>query len=314
MSDDDETPFEVENAEGALRFGLVDRSIQADASLSDPAVRLYGLLATYTNRATGDAYPSRARLLAELGWSWRKLRRAREELSAAGVVSYRLDQSGAKDRTIYHLHHLGVPRARGGARAPRSEMDGGRTRSVGGASLVEEGGRGRPPEQTNEQTKEQTTADAPATAGEPPSLTLLPPPSEDRSHPAGRSRNEAAMEGFESFWKAYPRRVGKGAAEKAWVRARRAGVTVETLIATAERFAADTKRDGTESRFVPHPATWLNRRPWEDEEEEPATSLREPVEPGYENTGVVKMAKAVAADDGEDWHMVYERMMTGDRW
>lgn len=77
--------------------------------------------------------------------------------------------------------------------------------------------------------------------------------------------NAGGMVGFEEFWKAYPRKVAKPAAAKAW---RRVGAEAELLgriladIRGRIGSAAWTKDDG---QFIPHPATYLNARRWEDE-------------------------------------------------
>lgn len=65
------------------------------------------------------------------------------------------------------------------------------------------------------------------------------------------------------FWDAYPRKVGKPAAKKAWNGVRPQNQdTVEAMaegLGLWERFWK--KKD---KEFVPHPATWLNQRRWED--------------------------------------------------
>jgi len=70
---------------------------------------------------------------------------------------------------------------------------------------------------------------------------------------------------FPKFWNLYPRKVGKANAQKAWKKLK---VTPDlfTLIAESlgrHRQSADwTKSDG---QYIPHPATWLNGKRWEDE-------------------------------------------------
>jgi hypothetical protein len=63
---------------------------------------------------------------------------------------------------------------------------------------------------------------------------------------------------FEQFWSEYPRKTAKGGAEKAWLKA--IGQTdAETILAglRSAKFSSDPQ-------YVPHPATWLNQRRWED--------------------------------------------------
>lgn len=76
-----------------------------------------------------------------------------------------------------------------------------------------------------------------------------------------------APEMFARFYAIYPRRIGKKAAEKAWVKALKDGADPESLISAAQRYAAS--RVGQDPKYTPHPATWLNQGRWEDEPERP---------------------------------------------
>lgn len=71
-------------------------------------------------------------------------------------------------------------------------------------------------------------------------------------------------DGFEKWWAAYPRKVGKRKAFEAWFRALER-IRIGDLQAAAERFADFHAQDGTDARFIPHPTTWLNRDGWSDE-------------------------------------------------
>lgn len=92
--------------------------------------------------------------------------------------------------------------------------------------------------------------------------TSTPPKGGERARPKKGSTYSAA---FESWWTAYPRKVGKLAAQSAWERAcEKVGGDdpAGTLQAACEAFAARMK--GKEERFVPHPTTWLNQGRWAD--------------------------------------------------
>lgn len=71
---------------------------------------------------------------------------------------------------------------------------------------------------------------------------------------------------FAEFWTAYPRKNSKGRAERTWLKLKPSEQLVQQIIAGVERAktSADWKREG--GRFIPHPATWLNNRGWEDEQ------------------------------------------------
>lgn len=81
--------------------------------------------------------------------------------------------------------------------------------------------------------------------------------------PRGGKR-ENLDDDFGVWWLAYPRRVGRGQAEKAY-RAALKLTNAATLLAGAERYAADKR--GEDPRYVKHPATWLNGKCWLDEPE-----------------------------------------------
>ena len=70
---------------------------------------------------------------------------------------------------------------------------------------------------------------------------------------------------FDIFWDAYPRKVGKFKALKSWERLK-PSYTLTDMIMTALEF--HKKQEGWNKeggKFIPHPATWLNQRRWEDE-------------------------------------------------
>lgn len=79
------------------------------------------------------------------------------------------------------------------------------------------------------------------------------------------SPKSSVDDAFSMFWKAYPRKVGKGAAEKAWKRAKINGHQSEVLAALdRQKRSSDWAKDG--GQFIPHPTTWINQRRWEDGE------------------------------------------------
>lgn len=70
--------------------------------------------------------------------------------------------------------------------------------------------------------------------------------------------------GFFEFWCLYPRKAAKGAAIKAWNRI--AAATRPAIMEGLRRALRSDQwtRDG--GKWIPYPATWLNRGQWEDEE------------------------------------------------
>jgi hypothetical protein len=91
---------------------------------------------------------------------------------------------------------------------------------------------------------------------------------------------------FEQWWLAYPHRVGKGAAQKAY-RTARQKTDAATLLTAVTRYV-DTKPP---DRVYCNPATWLNQERWQDQ---PAT------DDGKSTTNMATAAAmAVAARLGE---------------
>lgn len=82
---------------------------------------------------------------------------------------------------------------------------------------------------------------------------VKPKPTADKS---------ALDDGFETFWKAYPRKTGKGYAATVWAKTK----PPKDLILRALSWQSDSeqwRKDG--GQFVPNPATYLNQKRWLDE-------------------------------------------------
>ena len=92
-------------------------------------------------------------------------------------------------------------------------------------------------------------------------------PSKPKSKSRAKSKNKkfAYPDAFGLFWDSYPRKVSKGAALKAWNKAIDSGATNEDFI----RALKVQEPHWSERQFIPHAATWLNARRWEDD---PASS------------------------------------------
>lgn len=102
---------------------------------------------------------------------------------------------------------------------------------------------------------------------------LLPASAEaPTQRPAGsrEKRLDADDPLFLRFWNAYPNKKGKQNAAKAFEKLTRQGVLsadkLPGILAALERQcrSRDWTKDG--GQYIPHPATWLNGRRWEDAE------------------------------------------------
>ena len=97
-------------------------------------------------------------------------------------------------------------------------------------------------------------------------LELSPPPElfqTDAPSEHAPDKQQGAGDVFARFWAAYPRRIGKGAARRAFAKATKAGVDPHAIIEGARRYGAE--RAGEDPRYTPHPAMWLSAERWLDE-------------------------------------------------
>jgi len=124
-----------------------------------------------------------------------------------------------------------------------------------------------------------STVPAPCTGGDntvaigliPDSRSLIP---DSRNTPltpqGGRQARKASddstesVPGFDAFYAAYPRKVGRGAAAKAWAKLAPNEALQTTILGAlaAQKPHLDRRENG---RYIPHPATWLNAGHWDDE-------------------------------------------------
>jgi hypothetical protein len=73
---------------------------------------------------------------------------------------------------------------------------------------------------------------------------------------------------FKKFWSAYPRKVGREAALKAFVKIHPDADLLETILA-AVKIQAASEQWQREAQFIPHAATWLNGKRWQDDTDGP---------------------------------------------
>lgn len=71
-----------------------------------------------------------------------------------------------------------------------------------------------------------------------------------------------AADGFEKFWSAYPKKVGKDAARKAWPKTK--DVSIDIILAAVENQKRSAQWQKDNGQYIPNPATWLNQGRWQD--------------------------------------------------
>jgi len=77
--------------------------------------------------------------------------------------------------------------------------------------------------------------------------------------------NAPAVADFDLFWKSYPKKTAKQAAQKAWGKLKPDDVLLTVMLSVLEskKKSVEWTKDG--GQFIPYPATWINGRRWEDE-------------------------------------------------
>ena len=73
------------------------------------------------------------------------------------------------------------------------------------------------------------------------------------------------MTDFDTFWKAYPKKVAKGDARKAWGQTERIRPEMATLLSAIQAQMASDQWRKNDGQFIPYPATWLRQERWDDE-------------------------------------------------
>jgi hypothetical protein len=204
-----------------------------DQVAADPKVSAAGFVVAYRiakhiNRSTGDAWPSQATLAAEARLTVRSIRDLSAQLEAAG--------------------HLTIIGSRGRGVSCRYRW-----------ILREE------PDQPEPESESEIETAIDALAPEPQDSELFPDTADTpKKKSAPRAKPKDLTADFEAWWLQYPRRVSKGAARKAYDKARKSA-TAEELELGAMRYAA--VRISEDPTYTKHPSTWLNNKCWLDEPE-----------------------------------------------
>jgi len=77
-------------------------------------------------------------------------------------------------------------------------------------------------------------------------------------NPATATKND-----FEIFWKAYPRKTGKGYCQEIWKRKKFPSIEIMLTALKKAIASPDWQKEG--GKFIPNPSTYLNQGRWEDE-------------------------------------------------
>lgn len=83
--------------------------------------------------------------------------------------------------------------------------------------------------------------------------------------PQGGDAVDVQERRFAEFWKQYPKKVGKKAAQTAWKRLKPDAALFDRIIQAvcSAKTSEQWTREG--GRYIPNPATWINQGRWDDE-------------------------------------------------
>jgi uncharacterized protein YdaU (DUF1376 family) len=73
--------------------------------------------------------------------------------------------------------------------------------------------------------------------------------------------NQIYISSFDTFWKQYPRKIAKDNARKAWLKIKPDEDLVQKILTAVKTH----KTFKVEEQFIPHAASWLNAKRWDDE-------------------------------------------------
>ena len=82
-----------------------------------------------------------------------------------------------------------------------------------------------------------------------------------------KERNISPIVPFEQFWEAYPKKVGKEAALKAFKKIAPDEDLMQTILGAIVKQKLSRQWQENGGQYIPYPATWLNGHRWEDEME-----------------------------------------------
>jgi len=115
----------------------------------------------------------------------------------------------------------------------------------------------RTPANTEKETAESESrkSRSPSPAGTPegnpsPDIPRAPSPCDER---------------FEQFWTVYPRKVGKGAARKAFAKIKPSEELLKRMVVAVVAQSKTEMWTKDKGQYIPNPSTWLNQERWEDE-------------------------------------------------
>ena len=155
-----------------------------------------------------------------------------------------------------------LPELRGGERFlfPVFKMDIDRDANAYNTRIENGAKGGRPKKETEENRTEPNITESPKNKEQ---RTKNKEEEQKNKEQGNDNARESEPIGFDDFWIVYPRKVSKQAAIRAWTGGQCGRIT-SIIVEDVNRRVA-TEWHGQDMQFIPHPATYLHQRRWEDE-------------------------------------------------
>jgi hypothetical protein len=87
----------------------------------------------------------------------------------------------------------------------------------------------------------------------------------DTNNNDNNENKKNTLSDFDKFWIAYPKKIGKGAALKAWNKIHPTNGTFEKIIKSLLWQRKSEQWTSDKGQYIPNPSTYLNQSRWEDE-------------------------------------------------
>jgi len=217
---------------------LIGRDIGRDMKATNSHVLVYGAIEAHSYGQKG-CIASNATLAAETGLAVGTVKNALTHISCAGWVRVEYHDAEKNVRgTITPLLEIGTP-------SPQRDTP-------------------------------SLHSDTPSFPSDTPVTVQLHPRHSPvtRGNSLGNSEEtvrHVASEGFNEFWNEYPRKIAKVDAQRAWVKIHPQLEDVLNGVRAWKNTDQWTREGG---RYIPHPATFLNQRRWEDELKDEVISFK----------------------------------------
>jgi hypothetical protein len=95
------------------------------------------------------------------------------------------------------------------------------------------------------------------------SNVTVTPPEQNITDTEQNITEQIYMDDFDMFWMTYPKKVGKEAARKAWVKS---NPNLTIVLNTLSWQKESNQWFVNNGKFIPNPATWINQHRWDDEQ------------------------------------------------